>query len=155
MQMHRVKIRFDQVFSTVRGRTATGGRFTNFGFESNGKKTCDVTVQGWPIIEPGMAIVAIFEKENDWNSFLGWVDSYGHSTAQTNPYLFAVMFLASVFVMLVLLTGNLPWLANAVACVVFGGSALLFLWVFLRQYRIHREVVSLLNAIRRDQLIAK
>lgn len=151
--MNRVKIRFDQVFSVVRSRARMGGRFTNFGFESNGKKTFDVTVQGWPIIEPGMTVVAIFEKENDWDSFLGWVDSYGHSTVQTNPYLFAAMFLASVFFMFVLLTGNFPWLANVVIYVVFGGPALLFLWVFIKQYRIHREIVSALDAIRSDQLI--
>jgi len=153
--MHRVQIRFDKVFSVARGRLRMGGRFTNFGFESNGKKTFDVHVQGWPIIEPGMTVVAFFEKENDWNSFLGWVDSYGHSTVQTNPYPFAVIFLASVFFMLVLLTGNFPWVANVVICVVFGGPALLFLWVFVKQYHIHREIVSLLNAIRSDQLIAK
>lgn len=132
-----------------------GGRFTNFGFESNGKKTFDVSIQGWPTIESGMTVIAFFEKENDWSSFLGWIDSNGHSTIQTYPYSFGVMFLASVFFMLVFLAGNFPWLVNTFICVVFGGPALLFAWIFVKQYHTHKEVASALDAIRTDQLIAK
>jgi len=102
-----------------------------------------------------MTDVAFFEKENDWNSFLGWVDNYGHSTVATHPYLFGVMFLASVFFMLVLLAGNFSWLVNIFICIAFGVPALLSAWIFVKQYLIHKEVVSALDAIRTDQLIAK
>jgi hypothetical protein len=153
--MHRVEIRFDQVFSIVRKRAPMGGRYTNFGFESNGKKTYDIVVPGWPIIEAGMSVVVFFGKENDWSSLLGWVDSYGHSTVQTNPYLFAFISLASAFFMLLLLSGHFPWFVNVIICAVFGGPAILFLMAFVKQIQIHQEVTSLLESTRRNQLAGK
>lgn len=58
-------------------------RETHFGFESDGKRFFDITVQGKPKLDQGMTVAALLETRDGWENrgLLGWVDCRDGSIA--------------------------------------------------------------------------
>jgi hypothetical protein len=71
--MYTVRVTFDEVLHVHRNSASlTSPKHTVFSFMSNYQYTPYVTVPGFPELRPGMKVVALLRKENDWKSLVGW-----------------------------------------------------------------------------------
>lgn len=82
--MQQITLTFERIFDVYRHPDAGGCRkHTLFGFTANGKAEYGVTVPGWPPLEPGQTITALLDRNDDWQTLLGWVD---HATGEITAY---------------------------------------------------------------------
>jgi len=126
---------------------------TSFGFESGGKRYFDITVPGRPRIEQGMAVIALLEKPNGWGSrgLLGWVDCVDGSLVCDSPgKLFGIALLSAYFATMFPIRAfsvfsnseNADLIAFFLA-VLFGASAVRFLYLFAKALLVRRALVAI------------
>lgn len=147
--MNRLEVRFDRVFDVVRASRWPDKRYTHFGFESDGKRVVDVSVPGWTTVEAGMTVIAVLRNANDWKSLLGWVDCSNGNIACEAPNGYLVASLLFMFFVLVfpLRANEIPWQATLIIWVALGGGALSYLYLFVKSFRIKRELLSIRDAL--------
>lgn len=78
-----VTVTLDKVFDVVRYK-GFGGKvrtppFTNFSFESAGKRHFAVPVLGWPSLDPGARITVALKKPGNWQTLVSWIN---HDTGE-------------------------------------------------------------------------
>lgn len=103
--------------------------------------------------DPLSLVIALFSKENEWSTLLGWVDRYGHKLIPANPWFAWVSGSASFFMMLLLLAGDFPWQINLLIALTFGGFGSLLFVAALGTTRIHRQVNTELEAFLSKRLL--
>lgn len=147
--MNRLEVRFDRVFDVAWASWWPDKRYTHFGFESEGKRVVDISVPGWTTVEAGMTVIAVLGNANDWKSLLGWVDCSNGNIACEAPHGHLVpSLLLMFFVLLFSVRANeIPWQATLVVWVVFGGGALFYLYLFVKSFRIRRELLSIRDTL--------
>ncbi|MFA9441773.1 hypothetical protein ACDA63_19255 [Uliginosibacterium sp. sgz301328] len=75
--MQQITVTFTRLFDVVRFDPPFLSRDrvrTAFGFEDRTGKHYGICVPGLPRLEPGMKVIALLERENDWSSLRGWLD---------------------------------------------------------------------------------
>lgn len=138
-------LRLDRVFDVVRGKTKGGAKYAHFGFESEGKRTLDISVPGWPRIESGMAITFVHKVQDDVEiRLLGWIDCYGNRVICTEFVSMLVFALISVGGVLLSALMRYP----TIGYVIFGVVAVIFLRLALREFGDHKDLINALESIR-------
>ena len=71
--MHIQSVIFDRVFSISPHHTKWG-KWTEFGFESGGKKVLQASVYGHPAIPSGVKLLMALPAPDDWKNICGWAN---------------------------------------------------------------------------------
>lgn len=73
--MHTKTVVFDEIFHVHRLRALKGSPdHTLFSFMSEFEYTPYVSVPGWPRLEAGMEVIALFREPGNWKTLVGWRD---------------------------------------------------------------------------------
>ncbi len=96
-----------------------------------------------------MTVIAVLGNASDWKSLLGWVDCANGNIACEAPYGHLVASLLLMFFVLIfsLRVNQIPWQAILIVGVVLGGGALSYLYLFVKAFRIKRELLSIRDAL--------
>jgi hypothetical protein len=146
--MPLVTVRFDRVFDVVKGEK-DHKVVTFFGFESAHRKFYGVPGPGDIELPEGREVTAFLQKEDDWQSLLGWVvRDTGEIVSESVGYEVFMLAFCAGFAFFAL------WgfrEAPVIALVVIAGLALLAASCLMSMARVLRSR-SRLKSIRRDQL---
>jgi len=147
--MHHIRITFSQIADVVRTdepstRSSVGARRTSFRFADALGRWHETSIQGHPRVQPGMSVVAVLARAEDWGSLIGWVDQATGEIAGPEPVRLPIalvaLFSGCAGCILALATGS------AYAAAAFGAATTgVAIWV----WRGHRLYVAL-AALRRQ-----